>query len=232
MPEFRQIGPDGNANVPPMMQVIERTFQAARTTLRPTEYTTPSTTLGHFKTALSFSNAANITTTPLITLRWTDANSLFVLHKLRWTAAILTTAFTTQQLVDVAATIARGFSAPDTGGASKLPAAANQMARTSMGNSILQQLLVGSSAITAGTRTLDGTPFAYASCDVASNTVATGGTPLITSPKELYQLMPGADHPVVLAANEGIVINCPNSLAVVGVVKWGFVLEWAEVPQY
>ncbi len=228
-------GPTGLLLNPPAAAIVDPTFAGLRASLRPTEFSFGGTVGGHFKQAFTFSNAAGITTTPLVTIRWAPATAglLFVLTRLRWTHAILTTAFTTQQLVDVAATIARTFTVADTGGsASIIPGAGKQKARSNMSDSQVQQFITGSTAIVAGTRTLDTNPFTQSGADVASNTVATGGTPLITSTKELYALNPGTEHPVVLANQEGIVVNCPQSLAAVGVVKWGFLVEWLEAVQF
>jgi hypothetical protein len=230
-------GPTGLPLTPPTAQIVDPTFSAARITGRPAEYSFPGQLLGHYKVAFTFSNSANITTTPLVTIRWAPSiKAYFVLHKLRWTAAILTTAFTTQQLVDLAATVARNFISPDTGGSSLAPSGNQQKCLLTMNSTLLgqgsSQLLVAAGAIAAGAgRTLDGN-FAYAGADIASNSVATGGTPLITSPKDLHIHTPGSEHPMVLSPLEGIILNCPNSLGAAGVVKWGFVLEWLETLQF
>ena len=224
----------GGAAQPGTEQAVDPTFLAARVALRPYDYGNFGQILGHYKVAFAFSVVAGNGTSSLISLRYAPGGqSFFVLTKLRWMQALLTTAFTTQQIVDIQATIARGFTASDTGaGSTFTPVGNNQKARTAMGSSGVAQILTATAAITAGTRTLDANPFAIACADVASNTVATGGTPLLSNPKELYQGVSFGEHPVVLAPNEGLVVAASTSLGAVGVVKYYFVAEWAEVAQY
>jgi hypothetical protein len=224
----------GGVGVPGIGQemAVDPTFLAARVAIRPLEYQNQGSVYGHYKANLIFSNAAAITTTPLLTLRWApSAPAWLVLTKFRLMGAALTTVFTTQQVVDIGATVARNFSAADTGGSSLLPAVSKSFAaRTSMGGTLLQQLMAATAAISPGTRTLDSAPFCAAAMPTTSNTVATGGTPLTTSgPIDLYKYDSPAEHPVVLGNQEGIVFNVPNSMAAGGVVKWYIQLEWAEV---
>lgn len=233
-------GPNGQALNPSTGLIVDPTFYAARISSRPSEYAFLGTAYGHYKMAFTFSSTAAIAAAPLVSLRWSPTtNVFFILHRIRWTHAILTTVFTTQQLVDVAVTRATGWTGSDTGGTQMLVASGSQKARTTMGNSLLSSISptadfrnASGSAIVAGTRTLDANPFAQAAADIASNTAATGGTPLITSPKDVYAHVPGGEHPEVFAQNEGLVINCPQSLAAAGVVKWGFIFEWFEALQY
>lgn len=230
-------GPNGLPLNPQTPAIIDPTFNALRSSLKPVEYQFPGALMGHYKAAFKFSNAAAATNNQLLSVRWAPTNNaVMVLLKLRWTHCLLTTAFTTQQYVDVAVTSVRSWTVADTGGSSLIPSAASSnRTRSSMGNSQLYgsgQVLCGSSSITRGTEVVEGQQWAQHCADVNSNTVATGGTPLITSPKDLYVHLPGADHPPVYAAQEGFILTVPNALGAAGVCAWGFEFEWLEALAY
>ena len=58
-------------------------------------------------------------------------------------------------------------------------------------------------------------------------------TPDVPFTGELFSAGAAGKHPLVLAANEGLVVQTPigNGQAA-GVSKWAFTMEWAEVAAY
>lgn len=194
---------------------------------------TNSTLLGHYRatliTGLTTGMAANA---PIASFRWTDAPvaptpplQAYVRNKVALlmgfdVGAVITTAFGTPQSVDIEAIIARGFTASDTGGTAITPS----KLRATFGTSLLGDLRVATtSALGAGTRTLDAAGFACATI-YTQNTAGCGETY-----PNIYGLSREGQYPVTLTTNEGIIFRVPTAQGATGVVKYFITIEWAEV---
>jgi hypothetical protein len=139
-----------------------------------------------------------------------------------------TTAFGTAQTLQYSMQIARSFTAPySTGGTAAAFTQANtgklrssmptsQMALTS-GNLYISN----TGAITGATNTLDTQVIAF----VNGNANAT--LPVIPN-TAIYQHQTG-DYPLILAANEGFVINNVTAMGASGVVSLYVNVEWMEL---
>lgn len=140
---------------------------------------------------------------------------------------IITTGFTAAQAVDFAAFIARAFTGSSTGGTASLPPA-NMNGKQSLypNSEILANgdlRIATTAALGAGTKTLDTFPFASA---VGYGAAATGG-PFRNVP---FQEEFGEHHPpVVLRANEGLVIQNLTAFGAAGVGNLYVDIGWMEI---
>lgn len=202
---------------------VDPTFLALRTSQRPAE------ALGYYKVATvtgSVTGVGVVANGPLFSMRWTDAAKVAAVWGIR-IAAIETTAFAAAQEVSVAATIARSFSASDSGGSAVSLSGNNAKKRTAMSTSVMGDMRVASTTIlTAGTRTLD-------SQDVFTAVGWAGGTGIVIDPQQ-WQIDNGSGlvHPIVLAQNEGIILRNKVAFAATGVIKFYFEVDWSEHSTY
>jgi len=161
---------------------------------------------------------------PIFSFRWTSTTKVAVITTFEWWWTT-TTAFGTAQLVSHSLYVARSFSAADTGGTDITPAAGEQKKRSTMADSALTtgSLLVATTgALTAGTRTLDGS-------GIASRSAWSGAIGAVLLDYEALSFDMVNEYPVVLAANEGLVLNNIVAMGATGVISLGFDIAWAEV---
>lgn len=213
---------------------VDPSFQASRTNLRPLEFTGQGLIGGHFYVSATFSNTAGgpAAGSQIFSVRWRDTRMLMVLKRIFCSAAT-TTAFTTAQAVDLQVIKATSFpNNPSANGTNVAPSMTSQKARSAtMSTSLLfanagDVQISNGAALTAGaSQVLDTQPFGY-SAVLASTAVGTIGT------VALYELRDFGVHPFVFGPNEGFVIQNGIALGAAGVVKFGFTLEYAEVPAY
>lgn len=204
--------------------IVDPSFGALRITPKPIEYQFNGHTYGHYSMAASTGAVSNIAAgAPIFSLRWTDSASYLVLERIRISMAVVT--FATAQAVDVDAIVARGFTASDSAGTQLLLTANSNKARSNMASSLVTDARVaGITNLTAGTRTLDSNPFAIGAAPGTGLGAASG-------PLDLYSVL-GGQHPVVLAANEGIVLRAVSVIAATFAVKFYIGLDWVEVNGY
>jgi hypothetical protein len=136
------------------------------------------------------------------------------------------TAFGTAQALQYSMQIARQWSASDTGGTAAAFTQTNTgKARTVMPTSAFagggQIMIANTGANTAGTRTLDTQAIGFV--QGASTAL---GTVLTAAP--IYQHQPG-DYPVILASNEGFIINNVTVMGATGVINLTVNVEWMEL---
>jgi hypothetical protein len=208
-------------------------FRGLRTTNRPVDYGV----LGHYKASVTTgAMAAGLSAdSEILQFRWTDATRLAVISRLSLDGMYATTAFVAGQ-IRVYATIARGFSAAGTGGATVTLTGNNQKRRTSMGSSLTGEIRVATTAaLTAGTKTLDGASVGQSNSHSAQFGIAApviGFVGPATGPNvDLIAVdMASGEHPIVLAANEGLIVRAvvPGT----GVWTLGMTVVWAEVTAF
>lgn len=221
--------PTGNVN-----WQVEESFQAGRTTERPTDFApiggSAGTNGGHYRTVLRTGLTTGLTANqPIVSIRWTQSNLFFVL--LRWiTRMNLNTAFGTAQLIDFQLFIARGFTAVDSGGTTSIPGAGMQKVRDSGGNAMSNSLVgdmrvAATGTLTAGTRTLDTQPIGDAMF-TTTNVLGNCDT------QEVYAAIARGQHPVVLGNNEGLIGQVPTAQGSTGKVVYTHIIDWCETLQY
>lgn len=159
---------------------------------------------------------------PIYSFRWTSSSLLAVLRRIRISAWSLGTGFTAG-LATVDLFRASSWSAADTGGTTDTITTPNGKLRSSMAAISISAIRRSSTAtLTAGTRTLDAQALDTL---VAAVTTATN-TPFIN--RALLFEKTGAEHPLVLAQNEGFVIQA--SVPATGTWSFAITPEWDEVP--
>lgn len=200
---------------------VDPTAKALRVSTRPWEV------VGSYSMALE-SGAMTIVAAngPVWSMRYTGAGLLVPLRlSLVWVA---TTAFTTAQIVDHALFVARSFSASDSAGTAATLTGNNGKYRTSHATTGVGDMRIGSTgAITAGTRTLDAQAAAvtaYWGAGAGSNNSGAGPA----GGNMLYDFHNNVS-PIVLANNEGLVIQNVTVMGAAGVIKLIVNVEWVEL---
>jgi hypothetical protein len=218
----------GNGGV--VAEVDGTTFRAQRITPRPVEYGA----LGHYSYGgfTGIIPAALAANSEIFQFRWTDATRLCVINEIVLSAAVSTTFFAAGVPIQIDLVKATGWSAQGTGGPTIAPAALLKK-RTSMGSSLVASgdiRIAATAALGAGTKTLEGLSLAaiLASGPITASLDGTFFPPGTT----LWHAEVGnAEHPLVLAQNEGFVIR---SVAVPATGTWtaAITVDWAEVVAY
>jgi hypothetical protein len=206
------------------LMTVDPTYTAGRITQRPVEQ------LGTYSVSL-FSGAYTVAAanTPMYSMRFVAGSAgqaqIAMIQRIVLTI-VPTVAFTTAQQVSYGAYVARSFSAVDSGGAAATLTGNNNKLRTSMTTTQLaatgDMRISTTGTLTAGTRTLDSQAFAVASAWVPSTLVAQPIQQVI-----LYENFAG-DQPLVLATQEGLIINNLILMGAAGVLSIGVTVEWTE----
>jgi len=167
---------------------------------------------------------------PIFSFRWAQANAYAVIQQVKITGMI-TTAFTTPQVNDIDMIAARSFTASDTGGTALTPTGNTGKARTSMGTTQVADIRIATTAaLGAGTRTLDASAM-WIGHYITGNTAVTGAAPQgVVQDLIIYEPdLNAAQHPLVLALNEGFVLRIVTAQGAVGVTTIYVHVKWAEV---
>jgi hypothetical protein len=201
-------------------------FRALRTTPRPIDYGV----LGHYRVAnnvsLLVTQAAAGT---LWSFRWGDATRFAVIGKIKL-QCIQTAAATATIMPNIQVFIARSFTVSDSAGTALTLTGNNMKKRTSMGTTLVTDFRVSTAAagLTVGTRTLDSSPI------LVMPTQQTITTPNATVYAAELDIGAGdGNHPIVLAQNEGIIVQGPSIVfGAAGTATLSVEISWAEVTAY
>jgi hypothetical protein len=216
---------------PGISEEVDPSFRAGRISLRPLEYTTlQGKILGHYSIVGTSAASAFAAASNQFAARWADPTNFMVLMRL-WASLQVVTAVTAQSLAPLMAFIARGYTIRDATGATAL-AVANpntQKLRSTMGTTLFASsgnIDVGSLAagVTAGTKTVDANPIGFMGLP-GIGALGTGAQ------ADLYKWDKLGGHPIVLAQNEGIVVQ-NTTLFATGTVSLTVGMEWAEVAAF
>jgi hypothetical protein len=202
------------------IQDVEAATKAARSTLRPIDYGA----LGSYKKAgVSGLMAAGLAgAAPIFSFRGLAAN-LILVRRVRFGAGSVTGFAAGIALFNMF--VARAFTVNDTGGGALVLTTNNAKLRTSMATSLVQDFRISSTAtLTAGTRTKDADPVG----SIATSVTATAGAPVV-APTDLFN-QPASNHPLVLAPNEGFVIEA--TVPATGTWTFAAEVEWDEIAAY
>jgi hypothetical protein len=193
-------------------QDLDATFQAARVSVRPPEVT------GWYSYCMTSGALAGVAATgPVWSMRYAGSN-LCLVRRL-YVAWATTTAFTTAQALAHELYFARSFTTSDTGqtGATLT----KNMHKTSMAASAVGDIRISTTvALTPGTRTLDAQPLG--ACCGSSTAVGTSMNVV-----EIFSHNTG-DYSLVLAQNEGLVLQNAIAMGAAGVIKLYVGVEYAE----
>jgi hypothetical protein len=199
-------------------------FRAARVSLRPLDIgSLGSYALSTVTGTMAAGTAANI---DIFQFRWTDATRFAVIENIQIWAANAGTAFAAGSC-RFACLFARSWTADGSGGTAITLTTNNQKLRTSFGTTLVGSARVSTTAaLTAGTRTLD----AQALASQGGGVVATAGAALISPGAEVIGSLSPQLHPIILATNEGIVIQ--STVPATGTWTAGIDIRWSEVTAY
>jgi hypothetical protein len=214
--------------------IVDPTYGAGRVTIKPDEYNSAlGFQGGHFRWAqVSGALTGAAAASAVVSFRSPPVG--YSLVKRIQLGYVLTTAFTTGQIVDFDVVRCTGFTASDTGGTAYAPFIGNNNKKRSnlMNTSQLADLRIASTAaLGAGTKTQDLSPFAYLSSTpinlaVPSAALSSGGMQV----SDLYAQNTAAEHPEMFQPNEGFNIRVVTALGAGGVLKLYAVVDWAETP--
>lgn len=202
---------------------VDPAFKALRVNQKPIEHGTR----GHYR-LLTGSNlvASQAANSWAFSLRWSDATRLMVVERMK--VSVVQTAAATATLPNqLQAFIARSFTVSDSVGTAVTVAGNNQKQRTSFATSLVADCRITAVAagLTAGTRTPDANPFLDT---LYVNTITNINT--ISYSDEFSWA--GTGHPIVLAQNEGIVVQSIGAYGVAGSAFFTVALDWAEVDAF
>lgn len=209
-----------------VMEVDGTTFRAGRVTSKPIDYGS----LGHYRVAVNIgllaTQAANGT---LFSFRWGDATRFCVITKVR-IGCLQTAAATATIMPNFSVFVARSFSVSDSAGTAVTLTGNNMKKRTSMGTSLVTDIRYSAVAggLTAGTRTLDTQPIMI----MPTNQTITTPNPNLYSLEQDFGVGDG-NHPLVLAQNEGLIVQGPSVIfGAAGTANLTVEVCWAEVTSY
>ena len=171
--------------------------------------------------ALTGAMTGIVANAPIFSLRNTSTNLILV--RRIGIGFMTTTAFTAAQALDFGLAVARSFTVNDTAGTDISPTVNTAKRRASLATPNVHIRIATAAALTAGTRTLDGLNMGVAAGGSAG--LATGLPP---TPDNLFGHA-SDDLPIVLAANEGVVISNLTLMGATGVVKAYVVVGYAEL---
>lgn len=234
--QFIPVG-GGSPQLAGTQQVIDPTFNASRVALRPLDYAHLGAVLGHYAVAHASGATASLGAAGhLASIRWTDASRYLVLMRIRagWS---VTGAVTAATPMDLQAVIARGFSVDFTTAstATSLAAIANtNKMRSSMGASLMGvngPRIATTTVMSGQTLTADAAPFAMCPFvnQPSGNATVTQAVGVGGAMTDLYSWTALGQHPIVLSANEGVIVQPVTAGPTTGTVKYYVQWEWAEV---
>ena len=162
---------------------------------------------------------------PVFAFRWANAALNALVTKFRW-SFVVTTVTTVAGVLDSALSIARGFSVMDTGGAAVTLSGNDQKKRSSYPTTSAAARIAQTTALVAGTRTLDDNPVAIDSAWLSTTTLGT--IPGFTAEQEA-DIGPDQEG-ILLAANEGIVLALIAAMPATTVAQLYLEIDWKEIP--
>lgn len=214
----------GNTNNTTAVEV-ETNTNALRTVVRPDDYGSLGIYHQGANNGTTAMAAALAAASPIFSFRWGNASNIAVVKRVLFEMGSGGTGFAAGS-AQFNMFAARSFTASDTGGTSILPATNGNKLRTSMGTTLLTDLRISATAtLTAGTRTLDTNPLASITVPIS----ATASTQFVPVKSTLFDQRV-AEYPLVLAQNEGFVIQA----TVPGTGTWffGVQITWEELASY
>lgn len=199
---------------------VDANTRALRATLRPNDVgSLGAYSVGNGTGTIAAGMAAGGT---VYSFRWTHATNVAVIERISIGASSLGTGFTAGT-ASCWLDLATSFTASDTGGnAVTVPKKRNAFGSTLVGDIRISN----TAALTPGTRTVASSPLRFLGPFTVTTAVQTNFIPVGTL---LWDQRPG-DWPLVLAQNEGFLVNC----TVPATGTWTAVVspEWREMSAY
>jgi hypothetical protein len=231
-------GPTGQPLIPPTPAVVEPTAQALRIVPRAAEYQYPGSTYGHYRAYAALAAALWGANAALLAFRFapsagTPGGAVAVLNRLR-ASAYVATAVTAQRIDPIVAAAARGYTTAETTNTAAVALSGNNAKmRTTPMQSAASTIVAASAAagVSGGVKAVDATPFGH--MPIGQNGTA-GLTSLGTGvgPTDLFENLDNAQHPLVMAANEGFVVSWGATALATGTAIVVVEVEWYETLTY
>jgi hypothetical protein len=203
---------------------VDPTFKAARVVVKPDELTGAyqvGTASGALTTVAAFTSTAG----HVFAFRWAPGTGALCAIKRVSVGFVCTTAFGSAQQMGFALYSARSYSGSHSGGTAVTLTGNNNKYRTSLTTTGATDVRIGSTtALTAGTHTLDSQPLGATYFWVAGVGTQLANTDLIS-----YD---ATDYPLILANNEGFVIANTTLMGATGVGSLVVNVEWFEASAY
>lgn len=156
---------------------------------------------------------------PVWSCRWTSTTHVAAVRRVRY-SVVTTTAFGTAQDLAYGLYFARAFTAADSGGTAATLTTNNGKLDTRYPTMLMADIRIGTTdVITAGTRTLDAQALASSGGDGSAALAA-------VSSATLYD---DWFRPIMLRAEEGLVLHNLILMGATGVVKLRVSIEWTEI---
>ena len=198
---------------------VDTSFKAARATLRPHEALSWNSIGAQTGGITGLAAAA-----PIFAFRNISANPILVRRV--GLGYVNITVFTVAQIVDFGLMVARNWTVSDSGGTAIALTGSNGKHRTSLGTPTSADCrIAAAAALTAGTRTLDANTLSQ--IGVWSQSALSS----LAAMDNLLKHDP-SDYPLVLAQNEGVIIQNLTAMGAAGVGKLYVNFEFAEVAAY
>lgn len=199
---------------------VDPTFKAARVVIKPDELT------GAYQLSVPTGAITTIAAgAPIFSFRWAPGTGALCVVKRISVGFVCTTGFGVAQTMGFGVFAARSFSGSDSGQTAIVLTGNNNKYRTSLGTTgVTDARVAGTAAITVGTRTLDANPLGLTYFWVPGVGTSLAQTDLISYDAN--------DYPIVLANNEGLVINNSILMGATGVGNAIINIEWFETNAY
>lgn len=173
---------------------------------------------------------------PLFSVRWTDSTRLMVITYLK---AVMnpTTKFTARRELVIDLVPVSGFTVADSAGTALTLTSSNKMRKTFPNSLVNDMRIAPATALTAGTRTVDANPIAISNPTNSDfDNVAAATTEIGSPPAQSVLLfqpnLANGEWPLILAANEGILVRNLVVFPAAGVATLTVELSWMEVTAY
>lgn len=204
-------------------EVDGTSFRAMRMVKRPMDYGALGSYAVSARTGVMAAGlAANA---EIFQLRWTDPTRLCVITSVHCSGGGSIAAFAAGVTV-MEVLAARSWVTVGSGGTAITLTTNNQKLRSAMGTSLVNDMRVASTAILGlGAKTLDAQPLG----SIVSSVTAVAGAPLWPA-AHLYEINENDGQPIILAANEGIVVRA--TVPATGTWTASIDVTWMEMAAY
>ena len=200
---------------------VDTTWKALKNSVRPLDHGGG----GFYRLALQSGALTTIAAGGnVFAFRWYSLFYNAIVWWVKW-SWYTTTAFSSAQIVDHALYIGRGWTSNYGAGTGAVLTGNNNKKRTSYATSNVNDCRIAATVVLTGTPTitLDSQPIMY-----RQGWSATLGDALIDPQPTDFETE--QEHPIVLANNEGLVLQNVTLMGATGVIKLNVEIAWSEVP--
>lgn len=219
------LGRDGNTQAG-----IDAKHAALRVSQRPVHYGAQG--IYRFAAETGTIAAALAANSEIFQFRWTSTTHLALLYRC-YLSAGANVAATAAALIELRLSVARSWTVAGSGGTRVVTSGNNLKTKQSMGTSLLATNDLGiatTGALTAGTKTFDASDAGIVVTGIGTGAITTSLDLGFFDKENLLSASDAGEAPIVLTANEGVVIRSGSTAFPAG-MTWhaGLTFAWAEV---